>query len=290
MIISLIVEVFIKAFLLLILLYIVARDEADFEFRKVVMVTAAITLGGVIIEATLTRHIGLWTLVPVAALIVFMIMKFCWVGFWRALLVAVPFLILNAMIATAVFSFNEKANKAVAKGLQGPVTEEDMKEAMLFYKQSFGDSDMELPFEKKKEIKIEPNMTQLLLETFSALFSSNKFAAMMMPGEKNRAGMPSEQSASGDSKHIVKMPFTGGRPEEDGAVLSSAGWQEAENKLTLSGVLVGRDGVRVAVINDQMIKEGEFIQVGHGRMTYRWRARLITERGVSWERVEALKK
>ena len=98
-------EVFIKAFLLCILLYIVASEEADYDFRKVTMVTAGIVLGTVIIDAVLTRFIGMLALLPILAFIVFMVMQFCWVRLGKALLIAVPFLILNIMISSAAMSF-----------------------------------------------------------------------------------------------------------------------------------------------------------------------------------------
>jgi len=85
--ISLLIETFVKAFVLLILVYVVARGEADYDFRKVAMVTAGIVLGCVVIEGLLFSRIGLFVLLPMAAFIVFMVMKFCWVRFWKSLLI-----------------------------------------------------------------------------------------------------------------------------------------------------------------------------------------------------------
>jgi len=132
MMMSMLLEVFVKAFLLLILLYIVAREEADFDFRKLTMVTAAIVLGAVILDAALTRFIGLLTLIPILALIVFMVMKFCWVRFWRSLLVGIPFLILSIMISTSVATFRQKADMAMSRGLQGPVSEKTCRKRSRF--------------------------------------------------------------------------------------------------------------------------------------------------------------
>lgn len=292
MIIALIIEVFIKAFLLCILLYIVARDEADFEFRKVTMVTAGIVLGAVILDAVLTRFIGLFTLIPIAAFIVFMVMQFCWVRFWRSLLVAVPFLMLNIMISTSVASFRQKADAAIARGLQGPVSEKDTKEALLFLKQSFGDNTFQVPL-KKEPPKMEESLDQVLLKALIAGITSKK-PLFKPPGDGK---LP--QSAPNGAKIEVRtnINFKAQEHGEKPAGLKDIppeqasnfpDWREAGKKLSLKGVLIGKDGVRVAIVNNQMVKEGECVQVEHKKMIYRWRAKFIRDKGVSWEPVEAL--
>jgi|GEM_PF-2917727 len=294
MIISLLFEVFIKAFLLCILLYIVARDEADFEFRKVTMVTAGIVLGAVILDATLTRYIGLFTLIPISALIIFMVMQFCWVRFWRSLLVAVPFLILNIMISTSVASFRQKADTAIARGLQGPVKEEDMKEALAFFKQQTGSDAFRVPL-KTKAPHMEPTLDQVLLKKIVALMVSKQFSFKPVGNEKvppvKQNQVITEDQSGGNSKPMraVEEPA---EPEKDAPkpAVTAADWQEAGNKINVKGTLIGKDGVRVAIVNNQMVKEGECVQVEHKKTIYRWRASFIRDKGVSWEPAEALEK
>lgn len=282
MIISLIVEVFIKAFFLFILLYIVARDEADFEFRKVTMVTAGIVFGAVILDVTLTRLIGLFTLIPIAAFIVFMVMQFCWVRFWRSLLVAVPFLILNIMISTAVTGFHQKADAAIAKGLQGPVSEEDMKIALSFY-QDGGTNRFPFPTQRKPP-KMEESLDQILLKAFIAgLTSAQTKAAGGKAKERVNIGIDSTPARIKEKKAEPEKGMS--KPPVD-----APDWQETGNKINVKGTLIGKDGVRVAIVNNQIVREGECIQVEHKKIIYRWRAKFIRDGGISWEPVEALKK
>lgn len=292
MIISLIIEVFIKAFLLLILLYIVAHDEADFEFRKVTMVTAGIVLGAVILDATLTRFIGLFTLIPIAAFIVFMVMQFCWVRFWRSLLVAVPFLILNIMISTAVTGFHQKANSAIAKGLQGPVKEEDMKEALAFFKQQTGSDAFQVPL-KRKAPQMEPTLEQILLKKIVEGMALKKNPFNPSVGAKIKPFAPD----NGKIKEQKIIDATPPRIEqnktepEEGALkptATAADWEEAGNKINVKGTLTGKDGMRVAIVNNQIVREGECVQVEHKKMIYRWRAKFIHDGGISWEPAEAV--
>ena len=72
--------------------------------------------------------------------------------------------------------------------------------------------------------------------------------------------------------------------------LSAADWQEAEKKVNVKGTLIGKDGMRIAIVNNQIVREGECIQVEHKKMIYRWRVKGIRESGISWEPVEAVKK
>jgi len=302
--ISLVVETFIKAFLLMILVYIVARDEADYDFRKMAMVTAGVTLGCVIIEGVLISRIGLFVLLPMAALIVFMVMQFCWVRFWRSLLIAVPFLILNMMISTATSTFNLGADKAMSRGMQGPVTEKDMREAFQFLNESVGDGRMPDPFQQKEKIKTPETTEQILMKFILAFFSTNKMPAKAFPNLKTsgpiighaeggraapRAGIPAGKSVATEpfdsAQGLEPVERRAGRLDVQA---ESAEWQEAQNKINVNGTLVEKDGVRVAIVNNRVVREGEVIEVVHRKMVYRWKATAIGERSVSWERLDGV--
>jgi len=286
MIISLLFETFIKAFLLLILLYIVARDEADFDFRKVTMVTAAIVLGAVILDAVLTRFIGVFTLIPIAAFIVFMIMQFCWVRFWRSLLVAIPFLVLNIMISTAVTGFQQKADAVLSRGLQGPVSDEDMKIALSFYQDGGRTNDLLLRMQKKEAPRMDPNLQDIILKGLVAAIKSKKLPFKL--GDTKT--IPSLPNIPNESRPAVDAGTSEPAKETVDLTATAPEWGEAGKKITVKGTLIGDDGVRVAMVNNQMVREGECVQVEHKKTIYRWRAMFIRDKGISWEPVEAVKK
>ena len=284
MMVAMLFEVFIKAFLLLILLYIVARDEADFDFRKVTMVTAGIVLGAVILDAVLTRFIGMFTLIPVAAFIVFMIMQFCWVRFGRSLLVAIPFLILNIMLSTSVASFQKKADTAVARGLMGPVSEEDMKIAFSMYQDGGRTNKFLLPMQAKMP-EIQESSGQIMVNKLMALVAL-KQKSFQLPG----AVKIKEQTAPALPTPPVEQKKADPEPENTDETAAPLDWREAEKQIRIKGIMVGQDGVRVALVNNQMIREGECVQVEHKKIIYRWRAGVIRGSKVSWEPVEDLGK
>jgi len=295
MIISMLIEVFIKAFLLMILVYIVARDEADFEFRKVSMVAAGIMFGAVILDATLTRFIGLFTLVPIAGFIVFMVMQFCWVRFWRSLLIAIPFLILNVMISTAMTGFHQKADSAIAKGLQGPVSDEDMKIALSMYQDGGRTNEfIAAVLARKQAPKMEETLDQVLLKAFIAGLTSGRSKAaggvkikLFQPGGVK----PKDRISSLDAKP-ARIEQNKTEPEKDAPPPAGppADWKEAGCKIVVKGTLTGQDGIRMAIVNNQIVREGECIQVEHKKTIYRWCAQSIRDGKISWEPVEAMKK
>ncbi len=283
MMVALLFELFINAFLLLILLYIVARDEADFEFRKVMMVTAGIVLGTVILDGVLTRYIGAFALIPIIAFVVFMVMKFCWVRFWRSLLIVIPFLILNSSISNSVDSFQENANFAIARGMQGQVTDEDMQIALSMFQDGGNTNNFFLSAQTEKP-EVRKSADQILVKKFMEWITLKK-----NPFNQANIVKIKEQAST-----VLKTPFIEERediPDYDTATEPAPhDWQEAEKKIKLKGVMVGTDGVRVALVNNQLVREGEFIRIEHKKMIYRWRAGGIRENKISWEPVEALKK
>lgn len=110
-----IVEIFLKAFVLCGLLYLVARNEADFEFAKVAMVTAGITVGTFFIDIFLQPRIGFFSIIPSIAFVVFMIMKFCWAPFWKAILVTFLYLLFNILLAVGIILLIGKMNESAGE-------------------------------------------------------------------------------------------------------------------------------------------------------------------------------
>jgi hypothetical protein len=85
-------QVIVQAAILSLILYLVARHEADYSFSKVAMVTAGTTVGSFIIQAMLQDHIGGWSAIPVIGFIAFMLMTFCWISFWKSLIVVAVYI------------------------------------------------------------------------------------------------------------------------------------------------------------------------------------------------------
>ena len=119
----------VKALILCGLLYAFARHEADFDYQKVLMVTAGIVLGATLIEGFLGPWIKWFTCIPVLALMVALLMKFCWVSLGKAILVAAIFTTLNTGLNVGAAMLSASMAKGTGRALAGTVDPKDMKEA-----------------------------------------------------------------------------------------------------------------------------------------------------------------
>lgn len=122
-------EVFVKAAVLCLLLYLFARGEADFNFRKVSMVTAGLTLGSLLLEGLLKDHLGVFVLLPIVILTVLILMQFCWVTWWQALLVALPFVGVSLGMSLVTADLTARSGAAFTRSLtRSAVTRDDVEE------------------------------------------------------------------------------------------------------------------------------------------------------------------
>lgn len=94
--------IFFNALVLCGLLYLFARDYADYEFHKVAIVAAVISVGVKLLQWTLAPYLEAWVALPMAAFIIYMLMKFCWVTLKQAVLILVLFTTCHVLVALAL--------------------------------------------------------------------------------------------------------------------------------------------------------------------------------------------
>lgn len=256
-------EIFIKAFVLCALLYLVARHEADFQFAKVAIVTAGITLGSFFIEVLLVDRIGLWTVFPIIAFILFMIVKFCWVSFWKGLVVTVLFMTFNIALAAAVQTFLGGVSQAVDKAVQSASDQGDMKQAMEAFK------------DVARAMGAEGG-TAGVPASVSADTSAPPAAAAAAPDKPAAAPAPAEVlPAAPGLQALPGFPF---------APPDSPGWAISKNKLKVTATMMER-GRMIAVVNSREVGVGSIVVVVHEKQAYPWRVASIARGEVNWEPV-----
>ena len=123
-------QVFLEAGALCLILYLVARHEADYSFAKVAMVTAGIIAGSLLLQALLMDYLGPWTVLPILAFVTFMVMTFCWVSFWKSVLVVILFAGFHALLTLGVNAARARIDRHVAESL--PVGDDDLRAAQEF--------------------------------------------------------------------------------------------------------------------------------------------------------------
>lgn len=87
--------IFYQALVIMGLLYLFARQEADYDYTKVVLVTCGIVAGNFMLAILLAPKLGLLVFLLLLAYTAFMLEKFCWVSWGRAIVIAVLYFALT---------------------------------------------------------------------------------------------------------------------------------------------------------------------------------------------------
>lgn len=66
-------------------------------------------------------------------------------------------------------------------------------------------------------------------------------------------------------------------------VVAPPKWDEAVQRLNIRGVMAIGEGRYMAMVNDQIVHEGDIVAVTHAGKRYRWRVHAITKGGVRFE-------
>lgn len=248
MITLMLAEIFLKAAVLCILLILFARHEADYSFQKVAVVTAAITLGSILLEAFGKATLGWLILIPLVAFILFMLTTFCWVRWWKALIITVLFLAFNIVLAYGVSLVMKRANRAVANALTKAMPgREDIMEIKEFMRSQSG-SPVAMPGSEP----VEP-----------------------IPGTITSAP-PTGLAAwlAGTTTNVTTAVVTG-----------AVNWAAAETRLKVGGMMVGSKGQKIVTVNNRLLEAGEKIQVEYAGRLYLWQLKRLDAAGVAWERL-----
>jgi len=245
-------QIFLEAFLLRLILLLVARHEADHSFAKVAMVTAGITLGGFLIEVLTTEHLGAFTLIPVLAFVAFMLMTFCWVRFGKSILVVILFSGFHILLSIGATTISQRVSKSVSKSVaaQLPVKEEDYKMAKEFMDQVFGQAEPAPPSDAQPQSP-QPG---------SPSVTAPRHPPMVRPTSRQSA--PSTTTAA---------------PEVDERDRDSGAWAEARKRIEFGGVMTLEDGTHVTLANGEAVREGETVSARYDGNVYMWRIRSIAK-------------
>lgn len=82
-------QLFLDPLILMALLWLVARDNADLEFSTLFFVALGIGLGSAIVGNILDPVLGAFSVVPAMAVAVFILMKFCSTTLKQSLIVVI---------------------------------------------------------------------------------------------------------------------------------------------------------------------------------------------------------
>ena len=278
-------EIFLKALVLCGFLFLLARHEADFEFKKVVFVTCGITLGNLALEAFLAPHLktllaptfeypvpdivsGAVSLLFAVAFTTFMVVRFCWVRLLKGILVTILFMAFSIGLSMAGAFVAAKINESVEQA-GGSKMEEANKEAVQMFQEMMDQSSAEM----MRQARVESG-----LPVPDAAGASDGDVppppAPIMPPAENPAELPKVVEAP-PSRPVDELPAFARTPE----------WQAAQAKIKVSAVLVERDGSNSAIVNGDVLGIGDILTVEVKKKLYRFKMAEITTDWVAWDPV-----
>lgn len=267
-------EIFLKALVLCGILFFIARHEADFEFRKLVLVTCGITLGNFALEAFLAPALAEFmpflastavTFLLAIAFVTFMLVRFCWVRLWKGIVVTIIFMAFSVGLSMAGAMLAAKLNQSIEEA-GGPVMEQNNKEALAMFQEMVEQSSSEM----MRQATVESGMPMPDLTNANVQAPPHAVPPQETPVELPRQE-PVEPSPP--EQPLDELPAFARTPE----------WQAAQAKIKVSAVLVERDGSNTAIVNGEVLGIGDVLTVEVKRKLYRFRMAEITTDWVAWD-------
>lgn len=254
------------ALVLCLILYLVARHEADYDFPKLTMVVAGTALGNLVLLIAISGHLPPAHLLWIAPLIqmafsAFMIKTFCWVSFWKALLVAAICTLLHVAFGLGV-------NLLMRKMTGGREAAPSLVEQQ--------ERDLE-------EVKAE--MLRMAALSRAAVYASDSATTNAVATGAPATNSPAAGPVATDG---VPLPSVSTNGPSSPAGLTNAlsadavDWEAARKQLKISGTS-GRPGAYVALVNQRVVNAGDVVTVHYGNRVYHWTVRAITLDHVQFE-------
>jgi len=256
------VDIFIKAFLLCGILYLVARHEADLHFSKLCIAAAVISVGSSTINLLLSEHIGVFSLIPSFGFMIYILMKLCWLSFKKALLASIVYTIISMLISVGlaiamVYVFGDPESMT-----HSSQQEERYEEAMQFMHEMWG-------------------------ANTNVYSCSNNIPVVMAAMESMEEEIPAEETPPEVKPTPTPTPTATPKPTpEPTPETDEEAWAEAEKKRVFKGVMSGKNGRKAMLVNNEILHVGEVITIEHDSKLYRWQLKELGAHHAQWDRID----
>lgn len=256
-------RVFFDALVLSLILYLVARREADYDVPKLAMVVAGMALGNMLLLASLGQWLSpalsVWIMpLAVFAFCAYMIKTFCWVSWGKSLLVTLIFSVLHAGFGFAVDALLGKAMGGA--NAQASLVEQQQKDV-----EEIKNEMMRMMEQEARANASRPDV--------SAPAPTN--AAPPAPTGAVSAAAAPEPKTQAPEASPVPAPAEGAASAGAPPPVPAGNWDAARARLKVGGS-TGQAGKYVAMVNQRLVETGDIVSVKHEGRTYRWVVRSIT--------------
>ena len=277
-------EIAIQALILCAIMYFVARHEADYSFDKVFMVAAGISLGTMLLTVLLIGRLGpigaLVAVIPSFAFASYMLVKFCWVSVPKSLLITVLFIAVQFGMRLVVGMMTKKVVASVNK--TDSLVEQRMKdteEARQMMMESLqgayhgGQPNTPAPEDIPAQLQavIATQLTNAVVPTTPPPAAVNPQPAIPAAPEPPVAAEPPTAIPVPPEPAVAVEPVPAAAeapqtPAED--------WAGAEKALAVSGIVSKKDH-GIAIVDGNLVEEGQVVTAHHNGKTFRWTIRKI---------------
>jgi len=268
--------IMLQALLLMGLLFLFARHEADFEYSTVLLVMCGIIAGNFLIFISGLEYFGLFVVIPIFAFTCWMIAQFCWVPWRKALLITFLYFILAGGYETGVVWYRTGSlpwNVVEESGSQEAMTnyERDMQEGLeVFNDITEGTARMVAAGEGRPLPPVDDDEPEASTTPVLAA---------------ERAALPPKNEPPGTVSLPIPSPPASVPAQAAAKPLLDEGWVMAKSLLRIRGWVEDVDGTRTAMVNDQEVPVGGTVHVEYKGVRYTWRLAALHGYVPQWEPV-----
>jgi hypothetical protein len=278
-------QIIIEASVLSLILYFVARHEADYSISKVSMVVAGITLGTFLIDTLAAPYIGLFSIVADIAFICFMLMTFCWITLWKSVLVVSIFSCFYIAMFFVVASIKTHLSESMNPSMMEQRTQDldEIKQELLRQQQMFGGTAQGTPEVipptvdvpgPSPDIEPPPPVAEAVAPS-----PSTPPTDAILPTPMVAATVVSDASSS--------LPPVAATVSNIVPMAEDPLWREAKKKLKIGGAIKSKNDTWTAFVNNNMVEVGDVVSARHDQMLYLWRVKNIARDGIILDPIES---
>ena len=295
---GMVIQVLIQAALLQLSLKLIAKHEADTTFSKSAMVTAGIIAGNFVLTLMVAK-VSLFLVWPAQiAFTAAVIMTFCWISFWKSLVVVIVFvtvqvifalvmaLILGISVAGMLLSGPGKGGASkldykhplqIQSEAQQAQAEAMMQEAEYMRQQAM-----------QKQAQIEAEARRMEMEGSTPTPPAEPPPAQPAAPQSTPPEPAPTQPGPTNTLPAVQAPQVQTRPQSQPYQRKTTrriDWEAARKSLRMGGIVATPDGY-LAQINGKMLKQGQTVDAQYNGHQYRWTIKSLSKTDIDLEQVD----
>lgn len=256
------IQILIQAVLLQLSLKLVAKHEADTSFGKSLVVVAGLGIGQFLVAILIGKVLPLAVLPAIIVFTAAVIMTFCWISFWKSMIVVLIYLIVQVILLGLISLFIGASLllNLIGMGSKGPQNQAG-------YHQIDPEEAQRMAIQAQQEAM--QRHQDLIKKQAAAAEAANR-------GEARETAARVITNKVGPVTSPRKSARTNSRKID---------WAAAEESIRRGGIVRGAK-TYAAMLNGNMVSAGDTLKAEYEGRTYRWKVKSISDNDVELEEVD----